>query len=89
MLEALIDEVGNFIIVLPHILWHAGRWWCRSLALPDFFLLFGQPVRVHITVGKQDAVFMIAADTGRLRRHGEIDDGGRGGAFGDEIASED
>ena len=89
VLEALIHEVGNFIIVLPHILWHAGRWWCRSLALPDFLLLFGQPVGVHIPVGKQDAVFVIAAHTGSLGGHGEIDDGGRGGAFGDEVASED
>ena len=32
---------------------------------------------------------MITADTGSLGGHGEIDDGGRGGAFGDKIASED
>ncbi len=81
MLEALIHEVGNFIVVLPHILWHAGRWWCRNLALVGFLLLFGQLVRVHIAIGKQDAVFMIAADAGSVGGHGEIDDGGRGGAF--------
>ena len=46
-------------------------------------------MRVHVAVGKQDTVFVIAADTGSMGGHGEIDDGGRGGAFGDEIASED
>ena len=89
MLKALIHEVGNFIIVLVHILRHAGRWWWGSLALPGFPLLFGQTMGVHITVGKQDAVFMIAADTGSPSGHGEINDRGRGGAFGDKIASED
>ena len=41
-----------------------------------------------VAVGKEDAVFVVAAHAGSIEGHGEIEDGRGGGTFGDEIASE-
>lgn len=49
----------------------------------------GHAVGVHVTVGKEDTIFMIAADAGSMSGHCKIDDGWGGRALGDEVAGED
>ncbi len=50
------------------------------------FLLMGHAVRVHIAIGKEDAIFMVAADAGGVGGHGKVDDSGGGWAIRNEIA---
>jgi len=46
-------------------------------------------VGAEVTVGEEDAVFVVAAHAGGVEGEGEGDDGRGGGAFGDEVAGED
>lgn len=46
-------------------------------------------VGAHVPVGEEDAVFVVAAHAAGVGFDGEVDDGGRVGAFGDQVACED
>ena len=40
-------------------------------------------------MGEQDAIFVVATDAGGMHGHCQLDDGGGGRAFGDEITQKD
>ena len=45
-------------------------------------------MRVHVAVGEEGAVFVVAAHARSVSGNGEIDDAGGIGAFADEVAGE-
>ena len=46
-------------------------------------------VRDGVAMGEENAVFVVTTDAGGVEGDGEVEDGGGGGAFGDEVAGEE